>query len=109
MAKYSDDKWRECSDQADAYTEEGKYEEALAVFTEMANGRPDNTYPEMMKGRCLVQLNRPEEAKKCYERCIELSPEHPTAQLYIDIIPTREWSLSEKSLKKLELINSKVK
>jgi len=84
----------EKSDKADDYIQDGMFEEALIVFTEMEQRWPDNSYIPLMRGRCLVQLKKVKEAETSFRRCIEIMPDHPTAQFYIDIIPTGEWSLT---------------
>jgi len=93
--EYDRKKVKEVSVKADMCVEERRFEDALDLFIEMESLWPDATYPILMRARCLAQLKRYQEAESCFNRCIELDPEHPTAKYFFELMPTGKWALDK--------------
>ena len=60
--------------QADALSRRSKFEEAVAIYQELAERAPDDPRPEIGWARALILDNRPAEALPHAERATELDP-----------------------------------
>ena len=81
-----DQSWKKLDRKAGSHIEQEEYASAVDVFMEMDRACPDTTYPSLKIGRCLIELERYDEARECFKRCLEIDPDHPTAQFFIDSI-----------------------
>lgn len=81
-----DEDWKKLSKKADSYIDKKEYASAVGVFIAMDNACPDITYPSLMIGKCFIKLERYDEAKERFKRCLDIDPSHPTAQFFIDSI-----------------------
>jgi Flp pilus assembly protein TadD len=61
------------------YTRGGRVEQAVAQFRRMSEQRPQSVGAFTMMGILLGGLNRPAEARKAFERALEIDPTAPVA------------------------------
>lgn len=64
---------------ADAYRRSGRTERALALLEEGLEQHPDYTTAHLVRGRALLDVGRPEEATRAFERAVELDADNRVA------------------------------
>lgn len=64
---------------ADIFMNQGRYEDALAVQTDISNHIPENPDIFYDMGICCEKLNKRQEARKYFEITLEKNPEHGNA------------------------------
>ncbi len=61
------------------YYNEGKMEKALEMFNEAIKRVPDKADPYYYRGLCHMRMQKNSEAKKDFQKFLELAPDHPKA------------------------------
>ena len=62
-----------------AYRGQGNVDDALAIYSQLETQQPRNAQPAFLRGQVLLQQKKTAEARKAFERTLELSPESPMA------------------------------
>ena len=71
---------------ASAYLAQQKSDQALAVYREMAELFPKDPQPPLLLGRMLLQRGQQPEARKAFEKSIEISPDYlPAVEMLVDM------------------------
>jgi len=67
--------------------ERNEYELAAKSFTSVL--RIDQNHYQALTGlgRCLLELGRQEEARRCFQKALEIKPDYAQARLNLDFIP----------------------
>ena len=70
---------------ADFYlVEEGKVQEALAIYNRLLKNCPEDTEALLALGFISIKTNRPGEALSFYKRVLEIDPDNPTANEFLN-------------------------
>jgi tetratricopeptide (TPR) repeat protein len=64
---------------ADAYRALGRLDDAAAIFRQQIQAKPQVPNPYFFLGVVQAQQNKPEEARKSFEKVLELAPDNPLA------------------------------
>ena len=57
-----------------------RFQEALNTVDRLLNTHPNHVNGLYLRGRILIELNRPEQAQECFNRVLELDPKYPHLQ-----------------------------
>lgn len=64
---------------ADAYRSQGDLVTALSLYEGLEKQSPQNPQTPLLRGLILAQQAKPDEAKKAFEKALQLAPDNPTA------------------------------
>jgi tetratricopeptide (TPR) repeat protein len=92
-AVMADKDWLVPVEIADIYTFYKLPSKAVARLRQAAELAPDRPYVWYRKGRCELDLGLDGSARKSFERCLELVPNHTEASRILSELDARGWSL----------------
>ena len=71
---------------ATAYGAQQKWDDALAVYRQMTELFPQDPQPSFISGSILLQQRQPAEARKAFEKAVEISPDYlPPTERLVDL------------------------